>query len=75
MAFTEAEIDERIHQLQDGIDSVSEVQFEGESTKYRSIKEIERGILYYTKLKQQLAQPTKKRNRFRPVHMTIDRGL
>jgi len=76
MALTIPEIDERIAQLQDGIDSVSEVQFEGESTKYRSIKEIERGIIYYTKLKQNVtATTTRKTNRFRPVHVSICRGL
>jgi len=75
MPFTEAELDERIRQLQDGIDSVSEVQFEGEMTKYRGVKEIERGILYFQKMKSNLMAPAKKRKRFSPIHMTIDRGL
>jgi len=75
MAFTETELDDRISQLQEGIDSVSEVQFEGEATKYRTIKEIKEGIKYFGGLKKLLLEPKKKRNRFRPVVMSIDRGL
>lgn len=71
MALTVEEIESRILQLQDGIDSVSEVSFEGETTKYRSIAEIKKGIAYYTKLKESFV----KRSRFRAFHQSIDRGL
>jgi len=72
MALTVAEIDDRIRQLQDGIDSVSEVQFEGEATKYRSISEIRKAIAYFSKLKVTL---TKTRSRYRAVHHRVNRGL
>lgn len=72
MALTVEEIDDRIRQLQDGIDSVSEVSFEGETTKYRSIAEIKKGIAYYVKLKESILS---KRSRYRSFHQRIDRGF
>lgn len=73
MPLTVAEIDERIEALQEGLDSVSEVSFEGETTKYRSVGEIKRAIAYYSKLKQGLEDTPK--GRYRSFNFKLDRGL
>lgn len=73
MALTLEQIDERIEQLQEGLGSESEVSFEGESTKYRSISEIKKAIGYYTKLKNSLAD--KPRSRYRSMNFRVDRRL
>ncbi len=72
MALTEQQIDERIQILEESIDGVSEVSFEGESTKYRSVAEIEKALSLLQRKKRQL---TKKHGRCRSFHMSVDRGL
>lgn len=75
MALTNEEIDKRISMLQDGLDSVSEVSFEGETTKYRSVAEIKKAIAYLTRLKESNGTTSTKKSRYRAVHHSIDRGF
>lgn len=72
MSLTEPEIDERIKILQGSMDGVSEVSFDGETTKYRSIEEIKRAISYYKGLKKKF---TTQRGKYRAFHKSINRGF
>lgn len=72
MALTEQEIEERIKILEESMDGVSEVSFDGETTKYRSIAEIEKALSRLYRMKKQLTKP---HGRYRSYVRTVSRGL
>lgn len=72
MPLTVEDIEEQIEQLESSLDGVSEVSFEGETTKYRSVAEIQKAIAFLTRKKKSLTTP---RSKYMTLHKTIDRGL